>query len=213
MRYLSFPTTNPPGAGGPSSPGEFPQQKGMCSRGDLWTHPGFAERAGRSAVQDPGPKAPGAADSLEQLAGHGARVPSLCVHPSTRHHDPLRALGLTFPGSAERFSGREGGREGSGSRGVEGGPVLSGGVAVGRSGSPPSPAAAALCNSEQGLPLWASVSPSRRADLLLQHHHTGRTNSTLGRHCAELSGKTPRAEVLSSGACSPELGEEHPRRG
>lgn len=46
----------------------------------------------------PAPKAPGAADSLAQLAEHGARVPSLCAHPSTSNHDHLRAMGLTFSG-------------------------------------------------------------------------------------------------------------------
>lgn len=183
----------------PPAPGSSLSRKECAATAISGHTQGLQSELDGSAVQDPGPEAPGAAESLERLAGPGARVPSLCAHPSTRHHGHLRALGLTFSGLAERFPGREGG-----DGGWREARVLSGRAAVGRSGSPPSPAVAALCNSEQGLPLWASVSPSQCAVLLLQHHHHGNDqHHPVGRHCAELSGKTLRAEVLSTGACCP----------
>lgn len=67
--------------------------------------------------------------------------------------------------------------------------VLGGQGEVRRFGSPPSPAVAALCNSEQGLPLWASVSPSQYAILGQHHHHQNGQHYSVGLQCAELSEK------------------------
>ena len=96
---------------------EFPQQKGMCRPSDLGNTQSLQSKldgVSCAGPRPPSPSAPLIPWNRAQAVGPRPLLP--CAHPSTRNHEHLKAMGLTFSGSAKRLSGNAGGREHRGRR-------------------------------------------------------------------------------------------------
>ena len=90
-----------------------------------------------------------------------------CAHPSTRDHEHLKAIGLTFSGSAKRLSGNAGGSAEEGGKERAAGPVADAvGWGVHLSG---------------GLLLCPSISPRAQGGPCFILCHPLNDQSTLGR--------------------------------